>query len=91
MAPIPKPSFTDEQIKVIIAIIDTYIPELTGKELDDFVREHSNGTNNEDLIAFAKAGVVNQKVADIVIEKLLSLPPEKVEELGMVFKVLSSK
>ncbi|KAG0032660.1 hypothetical protein BGZ82_006451 [Podila clonocystis] len=91
MAPAPKPSFTDDQIKVIIAIIDTYIPELTGKELDDFVREHSNGTNNEDLIAFAKAGVVNQKVADIVVEKLLSLPPEKIEELGMVFKVLSSK
>ncbi|KFH71384.1 hypothetical protein MVEG_01683 [Podila verticillata NRRL 6337] len=92
MTPIaPKPRFTDEQIKVIVAIIDTYIPELTGKELDDFVREYSNGTNDEDLVAFAKAGVVNQKVADIVVEKLQSLPSEKVEELGMVFKVLSSK
>lgn len=87
----PKPRFTDDQIKVIVAIIDTYIPELTGKELDDFVSEYSNGTNDEDLVAFAKAGIVNQKVADIVVEKLHSLPSEKIEDLGMVFKVLSSK
>ncbi|KAG0343906.1 hypothetical protein BG004_004905 [Podila humilis] len=87
----PKTKFTDEQIKVIVSILDAYIPELNGKELDDFVRANSDGTNDADLIAYAKAGIVNQNIHKLVIDKLHTLPNEKIEELGMVFKVLSTK
>ncbi|KAG0210959.1 hypothetical protein BGX28_008667 [Mortierella sp. GBA30] len=86
-----KPKLTEEQIKVVYAILDTFIPELEGEELEKFVRENSNGTNEEALRAFGRASVANQKVGDIVIEKLHSLPVEKIEELGTVFKVLSTK
>ncbi|KAF9942072.1 hypothetical protein BGZ67_003082 [Mortierella alpina] len=86
-----KPKLNEEQIKVVYAILDTFVPELEGKELEDFVRENSNGTNDEALRAFGKAGVINQHVAELVIEKLHSLPTEKIEELGTVFKVLNTK
>ncbi|KAF9972985.1 hypothetical protein BGZ73_003835 [Actinomortierella ambigua] len=87
----PKPQLTDDQEKVIIAILDTFIPELTGEELEEFVRTNSNGTNEEALRAFGKAGIVNQNAAEVALTKIRSLPPEKLEELGTLFKVLSSK
>ncbi|KAF9183394.1 hypothetical protein BGZ51_004056 [Haplosporangium sp. Z 767] len=82
---------TEDQIKVVHALIDTLIPELTGQELEDFVRKNSNGTNDDVLRAFGKAGAVNQKVTDAVLARIYTLPPEKIDELGMVFKVLSTK
>ncbi|KAF9166046.1 hypothetical protein DFQ26_008800 [Actinomortierella ambigua] len=85
------PQLTDDQVKVIIALVDTFIPELTGQELEEFVRINSNGTNEEALRAFGKAGIVNQNVVDVIMAKIHSLPPEKFEELGTVFKVLTSK
>ncbi|KAF9107579.1 hypothetical protein BGX29_005938 [Mortierella sp. GBA35] len=90
-APAPKPRLTDEQIKVVYALIDTFIPELTGQELEDFVRKHSNGTNDEALRAFGKSGIINEDLGRIVIDKLHTLPSEKIEELGTVFKVLNTK
>jgi hypothetical protein len=86
-----KPRLTDDQIKVVYAIIDTFIPELTGQELEDFVRNHSNGTNDDALRAFGKSGIMNEDLGRLVIEKLHSLPAEKIEELGTVFKVLNTK
>ncbi|KAF9905871.1 hypothetical protein BX616_000900 [Lobosporangium transversale] len=86
-----KPTLTSDQVKVLIAIVDTFIPELTGQELENFVRDYSDGTNEEALRAFAKAGIVNQNLADTIVEKIHSLPPEKIEELGTVFKLLSTK
>ncbi|KAG0056379.1 hypothetical protein BGZ83_005295 [Gryganskiella cystojenkinii] len=87
----PKPTLSEDQIKVLFAIIDCFIPELQGQELEDFVRENSNGSNEEALRAFGKASIMNEKVAEIILAKMHSLPAEKIEELGMVFKVLSSK
>ncbi|KAF9960629.1 hypothetical protein BGZ65_011967 [Modicella reniformis] len=89
--PAPKPKLNEDQIKVLHAFLDTVIPELSGQELEDFVRENSDGTNDEALRAFGKAGIVNQNLVDRVVEKIHSLPPEKIHELGMVFKVLSTK
>ncbi|KAF9147656.1 hypothetical protein BG015_010670, partial [Linnemannia schmuckeri] len=89
--PAPKPRLTDDQIKVVYAIIDTFIPELTGQELEDFVRKHSNGTNDEVLRAFGKSGIMNEDLGRLVIDKLHSLPAEKIDELGTVFKVLNTK
>ncbi|KAG0236429.1 hypothetical protein BGW42_003587 [Actinomortierella wolfii] len=86
-----KPQLTDDQIKVVVALIDTFIPELSDRELEEFVRDNSDGTNEEALRAFGKAGIVNQNVVDVVLQKLHSLPPEKLEELGTIFKVLSTK
>ncbi|KAF9114968.1 hypothetical protein BGX27_009296 [Mortierella sp. AM989] len=91
MAPAPKPTLNEEQIKVVYAIIDVFIPELSGKELEDFVRVNSNGTNDEALRAFGKSGIMNEKVGEIVVAKIHSLPAEKIEELGMVFKILSTR
>lgn len=91
MAPNPKPTLNADQIKVVHALVDTLIPELTGQELEDFVHQNSNGTNDEALRAYGKAGIVNQGLADRVVDKIHTLPPEKIEELGMVFKVLSTK
>ena len=82
---------TDDQIKVVYAIIDTFIPELTGQELEDFVRKHSNGTNDDTLRAFGKSGIMNEDLGRLVIDKLHSLPAEKIDELGTVFKVLNTK
>ncbi|KAG0063593.1 hypothetical protein BGZ89_009770 [Linnemannia elongata] len=90
-APPPKPRLTDDQIKVVYAIIDTFIPELTGQELEDFVRKHSNGTNDDTLRAFGKSGIMNEDLGRLVIDKLHSLPAEKIDELGTVFKVLNTK
>ncbi|KAF9437014.1 hypothetical protein BGZ76_002284 [Entomortierella beljakovae] len=87
----PKPKLNDDQIKVVYAIIDTFIPEMTGKELEDFVSANSNGTNNEALRAFGKSGIINENLGDVVIAKLHALPPEKIKELGMVFKLLSTR
>ncbi|GJJ72308.1 long-chain-alcohol oxidase [Entomortierella parvispora] len=87
----PKPTLSEEQIKVLFAIIDTFIPELEGEELESFVRENSNGTNDDALRAFGRAGVMNTKVSEIILAKLHSLPAEKIEDLGKVFKVLSTK
>ncbi|KAF8931392.1 hypothetical protein EDD21DRAFT_352259 [Dissophora ornata] len=87
----PKPQLSEEQKKVVYAIIDTFIPELQDEELEEFVRANSDGTNDEALRAFGRAGIMNENVAPIVIDKLNSLPPEKIEELGLVFKVLSTK
>ena len=85
------PKLTEYQFKVVHAIVDTLIPELTGQELEDFVRKNSDGTNDDELRVFGKAGAVNQKVIDAVIARLYTLPPEKIDELGMVFTVLSTK
>ncbi|KAI7823874.1 hypothetical protein BC939DRAFT_157680 [Gamsiella multidivaricata] len=90
MAP-SKPTLTEEQIKVVYAIVDTIIPELTGQELEDFVRSNSDGTNDEALRAFGKASVMNQNLGEAVVEKLHGQPAEKIEELATVFKVLSTK
>ncbi|KAI1317898.1 hypothetical protein EDD11_007560 [Mortierella claussenii] len=87
----PRPTLTEDQIKVVYAIIDTLIPELKGEELEQFVRENSDGTNDDILREFGKAGILNQNVAGIIIDKLHSLPAEKIEELGTIFKVLSTK
>jgi len=87
----PKPTLSEDQIKVLFAIIDTFIPELQGEELESFVRENSDGTNDEALRAFGRAGVMNTKVSEIILAKLHGLPSEKIEEIGMVFKVLSTK
>ncbi|KAF9934406.1 hypothetical protein FBU30_002230 [Linnemannia zychae] len=90
-APAPKPRLTDDQIKVFYAIIDTFIPELTGQELEDFVRKYSNGTNDEAVRAFGKSGIMNENLGRLVVDKLHTLPPEKIDELGTVFKVLNTK
>ncbi|KAF9358391.1 hypothetical protein BGX26_001850 [Mortierella sp. AD094] len=91
MAPAPKPKLTEDQIKVVYAIVDTFIPELTGQELEEFVRAKSDGTNDEALRAFGKTGIINEKVGKLVIEKIHSLPAEKIDELGMVFKLLNTR
>ncbi|KAF8977444.1 hypothetical protein BGZ46_007384 [Entomortierella lignicola] len=91
MAPAPRPTLNEDQIKVVYALIDTFIPELTGQELEQFVRNNSDGTNDEALRAFGKSGIINEKVGELVVAKLHTLPPEKIDELGMVFKLLSTR
>ncbi|KAF9172938.1 hypothetical protein BGX21_002424 [Mortierella sp. AD011] len=91
MAPAPKPRLNEDQVKVVYALMDTIIPELNGRELEEFVRINSDGTNDEALRAFGKAGLINEKVGEIVIEKIHSLPAEKIDELGLVFKLLNTR
>ncbi|KAF9429079.1 hypothetical protein BGZ76_001839 [Entomortierella beljakovae] len=87
----PKPTLNEDQIKVLYAILDTFIPELTGKELEDFVRTNSNGTNDEILRAYGKSGIINEKLGEAVVAKIHSLPAEKIDELGLALKVLSTR